>query len=200
MTMDPDHPQPDSQAQSSEADPKTQTQGHGSPEDAEELVDGLGREVSIDETTVLQEEIASLRDQLLRSQADAQNMQRRARHQVEEQARYAAGPLAKSLIEVIDNFERALEHSQSTDEGKTSLFQGVEMVHRQLLDALAKQGITPMTTVGQPFDPTLHEAIMQQPTSECPEGTVCLEMSRGYMHHEMVLRPAKVGVAIAPAE
>ncbi len=76
---------------------------------------------------------------------------------------------------------------------------GLEMVHRQMLSALAKNGVEAISAIGQPFDPNYHEALMQQPDADHPEGTVVAELGKGYKLNDRVLRPTKVAVSIKPA-
>lgn len=134
--------------------------------------------------------------QLQRSQAEFLNYQKRARAQAEADRTYAVVPLAHDLIAVLDNFERASDAARSA--GAAGIVEGLEMVHKQLLDALAKHGIERISALGQPFDPNQHEAITQLPDSEKPEGTVVAEMGKGYRLLDRVLRPAKVVVSIRP--
>lgn len=136
-------------------------------------------------------------DQLQRSRAEFANYQKRSRAQAEADRQYAVADLARDLLPVIDNFERALDAAGKA--GASSIVEGLEMVHRQLLAALAKHGVEPIPALGQPFDPNQHEALMQQPHAEHPEGTVVGELGRGYRLRDRVLRPAQVAVSIKPA-
>jgi molecular chaperone GrpE len=149
-----------------------------------------------DELAAVARERDGYREQLQRAMADFANYQKRARAQAESDRAYAVGNLATDLLGVIDNFERALDAARST--GDSSIVDGLALVHRQLLDALAKHGVQPIDAVGQPFDPKQHEAIMQQPSADYPEGTVVAEMARGYTLGDRVLRPSKVAVSAAP--
>ncbi len=146
-----------------------------------------------EETTQLRAERDELKDQLLRSRADFANFQKRAKQQAETDRTYAIGNLARDLLEAIDNLERATAALRaSATEGISS---GLEMVQKQLLATLAKYGVEPIEAVGRPFDPNLHEALMQQPTDDQPEGTVVAELGKGYKIHDRVLRPSKVAVS-----
>ncbi|WP_152050172.1 nucleotide exchange factor GrpE [Tautonia marina] len=136
-------------------------------------------------------------EQLRRSQADFLNFQKRSRSQAEADRVYAAAPLANDLLSVIDNFERAIDAARQS--GAEGIITGLDMVHKQLLDTLAKHGIEPITALGQPFDPNIHEALMQQPSSDHPEGTVVAELSRGYRLQDRVLRPSRVAVSVKPS-
>src|SRR5919202_3275860 len=83
--------------------------------------------------------------------------------------------------------------------GAEPIVAGLEMVHKQLLATLAKHGVEPIVALGQPFDPNQHEALIQQPDADHPEGTVVAELGKGYKIHDRVLRPSKVAVSVQPA-
>ena len=149
-----------------------------------------------EEIDLLQKERDELKDQVLRTQADFANYQKRARQQADEVRTYAIGSLAQDVLGAIDNLERAIEALRaSADQGITS---GLDMVQKQLLGILAKYGVEPIAALEQPFDPNFHEAIMQQPSAEHPEGTVVAELGKGYKIHDRVLRPSKVAVSVKP--
>jgi len=135
-------------------------------------------------------------DQLQRTRADFVNYQKRSREQADRDRLYAAAPLAGDLVSVLDNFERALEAGRAS--GASSIVEGLEIVHKQLLAALAKHGIEPIPALGQAFDPNLHEALMQQPDALHPEGTVVSELGKGYRLRDRVLRPSRVAVSVPP--
>jgi molecular chaperone GrpE len=140
------------------------------------------------------------RDQFLsllkRTQADFENYQKRNQREREQERRFAAAALAIDLLPVLDNLERATTAAQQA--GETGpLVQGVRMVHGQLLDLLRRHGITPIDALGQPFDPNLHSAVMQQGSSDVAPNTVLQVLEQGFMHHDRVLRPARVVVSAA---
>ncbi len=137
-------------------------------------------------------------DQLQRSRAEFANYQKRARAQAEADRAYAVGPLAADLLHVIDNFERALEAARAA--GASPIVEGLEMVHRQLLETLAKHGVEPIEARGLPFDPSLHEAIAQRPDPQHAQGTVVDEFGRGYRLRDRVLRPSRVVVSAGAGE
>src|SRR5262249_50092645 len=115
-----------------------------------------------------------------------------------QERRFAHGGLALDLLPVIDNFDRATAAAKQA--GETGpLVQGVALVQSQLLDLLRRHGITPIEAAGQPFDPNLHQAVMQQPSAEQPPGTVLQVLEKGFLIHDRVLRPARVIVSTAPA-
>jgi molecular chaperone GrpE len=139
-----------------------------------------------------------LRDLAQRTRADFENYQKRMQRDLAQERRYAHGPLANDLLPALDNLERAMAAAQQAGE-KGPLVQGVAMVQTQLLDLLRRHGITRIEAQGKPFDPNLHQAVMQQPSGSVPPGTVLQVLEQGYMIHERVLRPARVVVSAAPA-
>jgi molecular chaperone GrpE len=139
-----------------------------------------------------------LRELAQRTRADFENYQKRMQRDLAQERRYAEGPLAGDLLPALDNLDRATAAAQQA--GETGpLVQGVAMVRAQVLDVLRRHGITPIEAQGQPFDPNLHQAVMQQPGEGVPPGTVLQVLEPGYMIHERVLRPARVVVSAAPA-
>jgi molecular chaperone GrpE len=155
------------------------------------------------ETLSASEEIAQLkkerddyRDQALRSRAEFANYQKRAKEQADAERAYAVGSLARDLLETIDNLARAITALRTS--GAQDITAGLDMVQKQLLDVLAKHGVEPITAQGVPFDPNLHDAVLQQPDADHPEGTVVAELIKGYRIRDRVLRPSKVAVSVKP--
>lgn len=131
-----------------------------------------------------------------RTRADFENYQKRAQRDRQEERLYAQTPLAEDILQGLDNLERAIAAAQQA--GETGpLVQGVEMVQNQMLDILKRHGVTRIEALGQPFDPNLHQAVMQQPTAEYPPNTVVQVLQQGFMIHSRVLRPAHVAVSSA---
>jgi molecular chaperone GrpE len=142
-------------------------------------------------------ERGEFKDLLLRTRADFENYQKRIQRDLTQERRYAHSFLAGDLLPVLDNLERATAAAQQA--GETGpLVQGVALVQTLLLDVLKRHGITPIEAQGKPFDPNLHQAVMQQATSEAPAGTVVQVVEQGYLIHERVLRPARVVVSVEP--
>ncbi|RXZ77186.1 nucleotide exchange factor GrpE [Paenibacillaceae bacterium] len=130
----------------------------------------------------------------LRTQADFDNFRRRSIKEREELAQYASLKLVEQLLPVVDNFERALSASKGTGEIE-SYSKGVDMIFRQLSQILEQEGLKPMDTVGQPFNPDFHQAIMQVESDDYEEGIVVEEVQKGFMLKDKVLRPAMVKVS-----
>jgi len=137
------------------------------------------------------------RERYLRGAAEFDNARKRAAREREDYTRYANESLLRELLPVLDNFSRALQAARS-EPGAAAVTAGVELIQRELLRVLDKFGVTPFDSVGQPFDPELHEAIARVPAVGQPEGTVVNETARGYMLNGRVLRPAMVTVATLP--
>ncbi|TMW74128.1 nucleotide exchange factor GrpE [Alteribacter natronophilus] len=142
----------------------------------------------------LEAKIEELNNRILRNQADYDNFRRRTRKEKEEDAKYRAQKLAEKLLPALDNFERAMMVEVESEDGK-SLLQGMEMVYRQIREALEAEGIKPIEAVGTPFDPHYHQAVMQVQSDEHESNTVVEEMQKGYMLNDRVIRPAMVKVS-----
>ena len=150
----------------------------------------------------LQEEVASLKDRLLRLAAEMDNLRKRGEREKAEATLYAATNFARDMLAVTDNLGRALaavspEARDRADEVTANLLAGVELTERELLNNLQRHGIRKLETVGQKFDPNMHQALFEVPTGERPPGTVMQEMQSGFAIGDRCLRPAMVGVAKA---
>lgn len=141
--------------------------------------------------------IASLEDKLLRTMADFENYKRRTAQQFENTIKSANDRLLLDLLEVVDNFERALQHANGPAE-PDSLRKGTELIYNQMTDLLARNRLTPIEAVGKPFDPNLHEAMLQTPSDEHAPGVVAFELTRGYKIDDRVLRHSRVAVSTGP--
>ncbi|AZR74854.1 nucleotide exchange factor GrpE [Anoxybacter fermentans] len=146
-----------------------------------------------EEKKKLEEEKKNLIDKLSRLQADFNNYRRRVAQEMEEHKARANERLLAELLPIIDNFERALSVEQNNDE---SFVKGVEMIYKQLLNLLEKEGVTPIEAEGEIFDPHLHHAVMKEPAPEgVVEDTIIAVLQKGYYYKGRVLRPAMVKVA-----
>jgi molecular chaperone GrpE len=130
-------------------------------------------------------------DRLARMQAEFDNARKRAAKEQQHFRDYALADAIKTLIPVLDSFDRALQSSPE----KSEFHVGVELIHKQLQDALSKIGVEPISAKGQQFDPRLHEAIEMVDTSEVPDHQVIQELQKGYKLKDRLLRPAMVRVA-----
>lgn len=168
-----------------------------SPEGVEPAGD-LGPETSVDavEASSLITELERLRgreDELLRALAEQQNVVRRRRQEMESSVQYAQESLVKDLLPVLDDFERALKAMDGAV--SDSMRAGVALVYERLVRILTAQGLEPIRPLGEPFDPTLHDAIAQDPAPNQAPGTVVEVAQPGYRFKSRVLRHAKVVVA-----
>jgi len=130
-------------------------------------------------------------DALQRERADFTNFRRRTEAEAQQSYRYASGATIKKFLTVMDDLERALAHRPAGD----TWADGVELVYRKYQALLDAEGVTRIDAEGKPFDPNLHEAIMQEPSEQYESGTVTAVLQQGYMHGERILRPAMVKVA-----
>ncbi|WP_305044984.1 nucleotide exchange factor GrpE [Geoalkalibacter sp.] len=159
----------------------------------DELAD-LGR--ALDEC---REEARRNHDLYLRAAADLDNFRKRAQREREDLAKFANERILREVLPVIDNLERALEHARQEAGDVRTLREGVEMTLGQFVKVLEKFGVTPVSSLGEVFDPARHEAMGQIESAEQPPNTVAQELQKGYLLHERLLRPALVMVTRAPA-
>jgi molecular chaperone GrpE len=142
----------------------------------------------------LKAERDSLLDRLARAQAEFENARRRASKEQQDFRDYAAADTIKPLLPVLDSFERALQVKSEPADFRS----GVELIYKQLQDALAKVGVKAVPAKGEPFDPHVHEAIEMVETTDAPDHEVIEELQRGYKIKDRLLRPAMVKVAKNP--
>lgn len=157
----------------------------------------------IDPLTQAQAEIAQLKDQLLRTMAEAENSRRRTQRDKDEAVKFAAARFAQELLGVADNLGRALAavpaDAAEKDPALKALMEGVAATDRQLAAVFEKFGLKRVEPLGEKFDAHFHQAMFELPGSGQPAGTVVQVMQAGYVMHERLLRPALVGVAKAEA-
>ena len=164
-----------------------------------------------DPVAELTKEAAELKDRLLRTLAEMENLRRRTEREVSDARAYGISNFARDILAVADNMERALqalddEIRTKADAGVKALLDGVELTERELVNVMEKHGVRKLEPQGQRFDPNLHQAMFEIPDESVPAGTVVQVMQPGYTIGERVLRPALVGVskggpkAAAPAE
>jgi len=152
-----------------------------------------------DELQALRNEVEQLREKNLRLLADSRNFQQRAQRDKAEVLKYAEAEFARELLVVIDDLERTLD-SAKTAEDVEAVADGVRIIYEHFLKVLRSRGIEPIEAEGRPFDPSFHEALMQQPSDEYPAGTVMQELARGYKMHDRVIRASRVVVSGGPAQ
>ncbi len=144
-----------------------------------------------------QEEAKTHKEQYMRTLADMDNLRKRTQREKEDLAKFANENILREILPVIDNLERAVEHAEQADNG---LVEGVQMTLTQFSQVLDRFGVKPIESMGQPFDPALHQAMGQLESADQPVNTVVQQLQKGYQLNERLLRPAFVMVAKAPAQ
>ncbi|MDN3449837.1 nucleotide exchange factor GrpE [Planococcus sp. APC 3906] len=162
------------------------------PADAE-APEAAAEEPAVDETEKLREELEAERNKYLRLMADFDNYKRRAVKDRQEAEKFRAQSVLVDLLPVLDNFERALAMGTGSEES-SSLLKGVEMVQKSLLEAVKREGLEEIKSVGEAFDPNVHQAVMQEKDDSAEAGSVLMELQKGYTLKGRVLRPAMVKV------
>ena len=212
----------DTPAPGSRADVPSEDQAPLSPDDAdpqvaagrigpESLVDAVHSDDDLDDGPDdgpgdgpgdLRGDLEQANDRLLRARAELENYRKRSQRELHEQRQYANMGLVRDLLPVIDNMQRAMEAADAAADGDAAagLLDGVKMVADQLLEVLERHHCRPIDAQDRPFDPNLHEAVMQQPSAEQPPGTVMQVVQAGYRLHDRVVRPSQVIVSAAPNE
>ncbi len=138
------------------------------------------------------EKIAELEDRVKRQMAEFENFRKRTDKEKSQMFDMGVKNVVEKILPVIDNFERGLANvPEGSDEAFVS---GMQMIYKQMTDELDKIGVKPIEAVGQPFDPNIHNAVMQVESEEYESGTVAQELQKGYMYHETLVRPSMVGV------
>ena len=140
-------------------------------------------------------ENASLRDRILRALADAENTRRRAERTVQDMSKYAIADFARELLAVADNLQRTIAAAELEMAEDAALLEGVRATERTLMHALERFGVRKIEALGAPFDPALHEAVMEVDDGSYPPGSVARVLEDGYMIHDRLLRAARVAVA-----
>ncbi len=145
-------------------------------------------------------------DRFLRMSADFENFKKRTAREMESIKKFANEKLITELLPIADNLERAIESANIVEEDESepvkkengaSIVEGVNMVYKELLKVFEKFGVTAIGSLGETFDPVIHEAVMQEPSGDVPENTVIREFHKGYMLNDRLLRPAMVVVSKA---
>ncbi len=143
-------------------------------------------------TAALEERIAALEDQTKRQMAEFDNFRKRTEKEKSQMFETGARSVIEKILPVIDNFERGL--AAVDEDNKDSFYDGMCMIHKQLLAELEKIGVTPIEALGQEFDPNLHNAVMQVESEELESGFVAQELQKGYKYRETVVRYSMVAV------
>lgn len=197
-------PEPVSMADDTKAPDQTTADEQPAPEQpmAEEVAEAAEIDARDLEIVQLKEEAGALKDRLLRTAAEMENLRKRAEREKAEATLYAATNFARDLLSVADNMSRALaampaEAREKADDATKNLLAGVELTERELIKVFERYNIRKVETVGAKFDPNVHQALFEMPTKDHPPGTVVQEMQSGFAIGDRCLRPAMVGVAKA---
>jgi len=146
----------------------------------------------------LENSINQYKDQLLRKAAEFENYKKRVENDSSNIIRFANEDLIEKLLPVLDDFERSFDALKDISSERESFIKGVEMIYNKFKRVLDLQGVKPFEVIGKPFDPELHDALLQMPSADHPPHTVMQEVQKGYLLNDRVIRHAKVIVSTEP--
>ncbi|MBW2652946.1 MAG: nucleotide exchange factor GrpE [Deltaproteobacteria bacterium] len=144
-----------------------------------------------------EEEIKTLYDKLLRSQAEFENYKKRMAKETSDLMKYSNEEIIKELLHTVDNLERAIQHAKESDKSE-NITEGIDIILKQLFKSLERFGVSGFVSAGEKFDPNKHEAVIQMESAEHEPNTIIAESQKGYFLRERLLRPALVTVTRAP--
>ncbi len=184
------------------ADPKTEAVTKKNKESSdiaekksgEDTLDDPIKELE-DQLNAKEEEAKETYDRLLRVSAEFENYKKRSAREMDDFRKFANQSLLKEMLSVVDNLELAINSANEKQKSDSSLREGLDLTLKEILRVFEKFSVNPIESKGKSFDPTYHEAVMQEETDEHPENTVINEMQKGYLIHDRLLRPAMVVVA-----
>ena len=164
---------------------------------SEESLEKSEEEIAVDPLSELEVQLEEMRDQVLRHQAEVQNVKRRAEQDVEKARKYALERFCNELLPVVDSLEMAILSEPPDQEDSESILKGVKLTLKMFVDTLAKFNLEQMNPEGEPFDPKLHQAVSMVENNEVEPNTVLSVMQRGYILSGRLIRPAMVVVSKA---
>ena len=172
----------------------------GDNADAAELVASLKGEIGDANAKMvgMEDQVAAMKDQYLRLNADFDNFRKRTLKEKENLASSAKGDFVKALLPVLDNFDLAEKNIKGSTEGEEKILTGYQNMHKQLMELLSSQGLQVVAGVGEPFDPNDHEAIMREENDEMDEDTIIEEFRKGYKIGSSLIRASMVKVSTKP--
>ncbi len=141
------------------------------------------------------QEVKENYDRFLRVSAEFENYKKRAAREMNDFRKFANESFVKAMLPVVDNLDRAIESSSNDKHADTSMLEGVDMILKEILKIFEQFNVKPFESLGKTFDPSLHQAVMQEETEVYPENSVVNELQKGYMMHDRLLRPAMVVVS-----
>jgi molecular chaperone GrpE len=187
-------------AEASDEEQKNQKTATAAPKDVE--ADEISEKEKKDPLEQLQDELEQARneskdhyDRLLRAMAEFDNYKKRSTREMQELRKYANEAILKELLHIIDNLERASASAANNPSNDSQLVEGVDLTLKELFKILEKNGVQAIDALEKEFDPTYHEAMMQEDSSDHPDNTVIRQLQKGYTYHERLLRPAMVVVS-----
>ncbi len=169
-------------------------------EETEPAVDAESPEAMAAALEQAHEEVREAQDKLLRVAADFENQKKRLQREKETSLKYAEENIIREILPSLDNLERAVNQDHNSEDFGNQLLEGVQLTIKGLMAALEKVGLTPLASVGEPFDPNFHEALVMEASKDVPEQRVIQEFERGYMLKDRLLRAAKVVVSKGDVE
>lgn len=196
MTTENENP-PAGSGQNGETKPSVRPEPQATAQTA--AAEGQAPEAAADPASELRGERDKLREQLLRTAADFDNYRKRSKRDVDDARQRGRDEIIRDLLPVFDNLERAVQTGPTVSDA-TSVLEGVRMVLKLFEDTTERLGLHRVKTVGERFDPAVHEALQQQESNEHPPGTIVAEIAPGYRFGERLVRPAMVVVARKPSD
>jgi molecular chaperone GrpE len=193
-----------SEKELNELESKEQIEIDSDSEDSKDLLsssvesDDGNVSVLLKKIALLEEGKQELNDRLLRKAAEFENLKRRTAREKEEAVKYGSAAILSSMLEVLDNFDRAVEMEPNADDFH-SFFEGIRLIDKNLKEVLKMHGLEEINPVGEKFDPFFHEAMMREETDEVEDNTILEVFQKGYRLKDRLLRPARVKVAVLPS-
>ena len=194
--MSQDTNQEDTSAKSEQPEVNTEEKLQAEAEiDQPEQSEPQSEDQAITEVEELQQKLSTLGEQLLREQAEMQNVRRRAQRDVESAHKFALEKFATELLSVVDNLERAIGAIDAEDDSQKAVAEGLELTLKTFVEVLIKHSVEPVDPEGQPFDADLHQAVSMVPNAEVEPNTVINVFQKGYTLNGRLIRPAMVVVS-----
>jgi molecular chaperone GrpE len=175
----------------------TDTETDNNVDAVEGEVEAVAEAEVVDELALAQEEVAKLKDMMIREQAETQNVRKRVQRDVENARKFALEKFVGELLPIMDNLERAMA-AAGDEEAVKPVLEGVELTYKTFLDTLAKFNVAQLDPVGEPFDANFHQAMTMVPNPDMEPNSVMDVMQKGYTLNERLVRPAMVVVSKAP--
>lgn len=193
MSQDTNQEETSAKSEQPEVNTEEKLQAEAEIDPSESIEDQ--EEQTVNEVEELQQKLSTLGEQLLREQAEMQNVRRRAQRDVESAHKFALEKFATELLSVVDNLERAIGAIDAEDESQKAVAEGLELTLKTFIDVLTKHSVVPVDPEGQPFDADLHQAVSMVPNAEVEPNTVINVFQKGYTLNGRLIRPAMVVVS-----